>query len=853
MKIKELKINNYKNLDAYLDHKSDLIAFIGNNGSGKSNLLEAISHIFRSLYVPKYKVNFNYSIEYITSKNNNIKIEKTGKTLKYLLDGNDKTASEISSYLPQKVVGIYSGEETRLYDDCFGPFYLEFVTNINKAQIQGTDYSELPKMLFLNRFYWNIALLCLLISDSSDNKNFVKDVLRINNLDKIKIKIDFIKRNYANYNDNYALRLVRDIDAKSEYTLKEFTKLINDKFYTPFSVFKYLYLAYTPKDAKIIDGIIIEFSEGLTVADLSEGEKKLLLIKGALEFAGQEDSIFILDEPDAHIHINNKEQITNSFTNYLHNRQIILTTHSPTLTQCLNDENVYMLNSGKIVDKTKQEIIEEVTGEFWNKHQQNSFISSKKPIILLVEGKHDKEHISNAFDKLKDEYADLSFDIFYMNSACNIPQMMTGLRTSEIDYKKIFIGIFDDDPTGNIELSNTTCKFPNIQNTKRHKEGYFAFAYPKHQEHKSTVFTIENFFDSNHLETAYNLALADFAGKFKGKSIESISEDVKERAKTKLFESSKGLTDKEDFKNFRKLFELIKEIKKYNSDNNIVAPTVKTTANKTSTTTPAIRTPKISAKDNHFTYWTAFKNFISKQKVSFKLQKPQAQHWTYISIGKSDFKICLIANTQQKYICVQLLCRGENALINFRKLKSKYELDTRSNLSNEIEWKENAGKKEHHINLVFLSNNPFDKENWINQFKLLSEWSEKFYNYFKDKLNIPIFKASIEPTKIKQGNNFITKVEFSGEIKNGFFDNLVVNNKTKQKHWKWDSETIHSTKKTDGGILNGNVKIIKEFPSSTSDLEKGLYAVYVRIYEHPVIGESNRNVIDEHVFEIEII
>jgi len=73
---------------------------------------------------------------------------------------------------------------------------------------------------------------------------------------------------------------------------------------------------------------------------------------------------------------------------------------------------------------------------------------------------------SRTFEKLKDEYPELSFDIFYMNSACNIPPMMTGLRTSEIDYKKIFIGIFDYDQTGKVELTNTSCKFPKVQNSK---------------------------------------------------------------------------------------------------------------------------------------------------------------------------------------------------------------------------------------------------------------------------------------------------------------------------------------------------------------------------------------------------
>ena len=448
MKIKKLQIKNYKNLDADLVHNSDLIAFIGNNGSGKSNLLEAISHIFRSLYVSKYKVNFDYLIGYLTSKNNTVLIEKTGKDLKYVLDGNSKSASEISSYLPQKVIGIYSGEETRLFDDCYGPFYLEFVTNINKAQNQGTVYSELPKMLFLNKFYWNISLLCLLISDSQDNKRFVEQVLKIKDSDKIKIKIDFIKRNYANYNDNQALRLIRDIDSKSEYSLTEFTKLLNYKYYTPFNVFKYLYLAYTPKDAKIIDDIIIEFSDGLTVSDLSEGEKKLLLIKGALEFAGQEDSIFILDEPDSHIHINNKEQIINSFKDYLHNRQIIITTHSPVLTQCVKDENVYMLNSGKIEDRNRQEIIQEVAGEFWNKHQQNSFLSSKKPIHLFVEGIHDKKHISNAYRILEPEYKDLQFDIFSLGGEGKIHPFLNGLYEANLKDDKLHIAIYDNDNAG---------------------------------------------------------------------------------------------------------------------------------------------------------------------------------------------------------------------------------------------------------------------------------------------------------------------------------------------------------------------------------------------------------------------
>lgn len=564
MQIKKLQIKNYKNLDADLVHNSDLIAFIGNNGSGKSNLLEAISHIFRSLYKSAYKVDFDYAIEYETSKLSRVKIEKKGSQRNFFV--NEKTVIDITPYLPQKVIAIYSGEENRLFGDCYGPFYLEFVRNINKAQVQGTEFSDLPKMLYLNKFYWHLSLLTLLVSDLEDNQKFVKEVLKIDTVDKIKI--DFLKANYEEYNDNQALRLVKDIDSKSEYELEEFKKQITDKAYTAYDLYKYLYLAFTPDKSKIIKDIVVKFNTNLTIADLSEGEKKLLLIKAALEFAGQEDSIFILDEPDAHIHINNKEQITNSFQEYLHNRQIIITTHSPTLTQCVNDENVYMLNSGKIEDRNRQEIIQEVTGDFWNKHQQSSFLSSKKPIILLVEGKHDKEHLNNAFNSLKSEFKGLDFEIFKLNTETNIQPFLRGLYESEFDTTKIYIGLFDREAKILIDLKNRK-NYAQIENkpffkiieSDKPNHNYFATTLPELDD-KSCDCSIEMMYEYTKWENAYKKAVENTIGKTSNKSIKDYSEDVLKDAKNILSENSKEF-GKDDFKHFRKLFELIIEIKEY--------------------------------------------------------------------------------------------------------------------------------------------------------------------------------------------------------------------------------------------------------------------------------------------------
>lgn len=566
MKIKTLHIKGHKNLeDARLEHTGDLIAIIGNNGCGKSNLLEAISCIFKNLYKNERNIPFDFYLEYITSDNKKVEIEKEKSKLSFRVDS--VTHVGISDFLPKKIVAIYSGEEDRLWKQYYRPFYLDYISNINRER-----HASLPQMLYLNKFYWNIALLCLSLSEN--NREFLEQVLGITKIEKIKF--EFTKSNYDDFKNSPALHLVKTLDYQTEHTFKDLSELL-ELLYSVDEIFSYLYIAFTPDKKKIINDITVMFNDGLTIEDLSEGQKKLLLLKSALEFAGQEDTLYLLDEPDAHVHVNNKDKVIEALKPYIHNRQVIVTTHSPTITQCIDENDLFMMSSGCFIPKNQQEIIEEITGEFWNAHQQNNFLSSKKDVILLVEGKHDKEHILNAYSKLKDEYVGLDFDIFNMNSANNIPQMMTGLRTNEVVYNKLFIGIFDDDNVGKEELNKTNCSFDNQQNRKRHKEGFFAIKYPKHSQHKSTNFTVENFFSTELLEQCYSQALNESFGTLNGLSIDSISEKIMDKAKTKLSEASANF-EKNDFNNFRLLFDLIKSIKeKYNTLNQaIVTNTIST-------------------------------------------------------------------------------------------------------------------------------------------------------------------------------------------------------------------------------------------------------------------------------------
>lgn len=133
-------------------------------------------------------------------------------------------------------------------------------------------------------------------------------------------------------------------------------------------------------------------------------------------------------------------------------------------------------------------------------------------------------------------------------------------------------------------------------------------------------------------------------------------------------------------------------------------------------------------------YWKAMKEYVEQEKVNFKMQKPLPQHWTNVAVGRTDFKICAIANTRDKWISVQLVVGGKNALENFRKLRSLYEKDAQLKISDKLEWSEKEGGKEHHLDLVTLDTDPTEKNDWRRQHKILKEGIQLMADYFRDKI-----------------------------------------------------------------------------------------------------------------------
>jgi hypothetical protein len=126
MKLSYVQIKGYKNLnDTVLEFKGEELptAVIGNNGTGKSNLVEALLHVFIGLYYGK-AADFGFHIKYLAhSKAVEIKHELEAAGVTILVDGVEWSLSRFKEHVrqpqqrppfPAQVFTYYSGSCDRV-------------------------------------------------------------------------------------------------------------------------------------------------------------------------------------------------------------------------------------------------------------------------------------------------------------------------------------------------------------------------------------------------------------------------------------------------------------------------------------------------------------------------------------------------------------------------------------------------------------------------------------------------------------------------------------------------------------------------------------------------------------------
>lgn len=492
MKLKKLKIKKYKNLidfEANFEFGQGLSIFIGNNGSGKSNVLEAISGIFANAYSAKAIHKFVYSLTY-EIKGKEVKLEQTVYRRQYFVDGKVVAIKELTALglLPTNVIALYSGEDKRWWHNYYEPFYFKFTRDINA----GTGNNLSPKMYYINKYYWDIALLSLIYSTAEDDKQFLRETIGRDTVDHILLfytqnverncKSELLKSFLQSVNlfsehskgpdgepmylyamtkenifDTYGVRVFEDFAALKNFYMFVDAKFLNSKpeefNYYEKQLFDYFVQAYMPKDKKIIKNIELIYN-GFSAKDLSEGEKKLILIRSVLSFVADENSLILFDEPDANIHEGRKQQLYNLFSEYCKfDRQMIVTTHSPILAQLAKEKELLMLelDEGKstILTDEKIEKIKKLSGTSWDVIGQGMMLRSSRPLVVF-EGKTDVMYVKRALEMLKsrfDDYATLNVDFLNANGAGNVKSFIDNLKSFVPDSKKIII-FFDRDNAG---------------------------------------------------------------------------------------------------------------------------------------------------------------------------------------------------------------------------------------------------------------------------------------------------------------------------------------------------------------------------------------------------------------------
>ncbi len=457
MKLKRLYIQQYKNLvDLNVDFERGncLAIFVGNNGSGKSNLLEVISGIFHDLHKGKKgrKIKSDYSLEYDLN-DVECKLEQRNGTLRCYGPKRMTTSRFDRNHAPNNVVGLYSGEEDRLWIQFYEPYYKAYIRRIRLHHDQ--DYMRL---ILINKYYWNIALLTLLLSDNETLMPFIENDIGIKSVPKIALRFNFKYFDDANESlKDFIDRINPGHLTKKEYLINDLRVAVAQEVEGESIIddrrnFWNLAQAYMPKYRKIISDITIKINNNLTVKQLSEGEKKLILVKTVLEILSDEKSLILMDEPDAHLHEGRKTALVNMMREYP-NRQIVIATHSPIIAQLARDKELFMIESinekAALLDDEKIEKVKRLTGNVWDVIGQTMMFKTLDPLVIF-EGQTDVKYVKRALDllkQIKQEYKAIRADFLNANGAGNVKSFIDNLKELINPLKKVIV-FFDRDDAG---------------------------------------------------------------------------------------------------------------------------------------------------------------------------------------------------------------------------------------------------------------------------------------------------------------------------------------------------------------------------------------------------------------------
>lgn len=555
-RLKSVYIKDYKNIqDQTFDFSSNTgyIALIGLNGSGKSNLLEAISIIFNGLFNKK-AIPFEYEIKYDIDghiyERKKLSAKKDGLRVK----------DEDMQY-PSSIIACYSGEDLRLWHIAFESYHMHYF----KDAIDGKVI--IPKLIYINKYCWDIALISLMSSENVEIKTFLDLHFGITDLEDVEVYFEFAEKD--NFKEHQALKWIKRIqkeclDANGKTTMKSLLSYEIPLLPTrtkESSIFYHLYLLSQPKrntdKGNGIDKYITKIhvnNKGVSLLDFSEGHKKLILIECITQIIGDKHSIVLLDEPDAYVHIENKKAILDVITQY--NGQTILTTHSPIFANNFKDSNIFYIDSGALFDKEKADIVSLMANRGIDVVNGACIVSAK--YVIIVEGTGDVNFLSKAIEHLlptNPQYAQFGNVGFIPQGSADHTESFYNDIISKLppSVEKI-IYLFDNDKPGTLNAEKINGK-PKVS-TILYK--------PYYDKPFTNTFYIEDYiptkyYPENFTQTQFDLSTAGDVKYHQLKDVLALANDLKGKA-TKIKKETQQCIKKMDANDFVHFKPLLDEI-----------------------------------------------------------------------------------------------------------------------------------------------------------------------------------------------------------------------------------------------------------------------------------------------------
>lgn len=374
MQIKRLQIDDYLCLvdfDIVFDTVSggSSTILIGENGAGKSTMIESVLNILMSFDSPtiEKQIDYDYSMEYEYAQKA-IRIVKNEKNYRIEVDGEFcegsyrkvRSFTKTHSVFPQRIIAFYSGANNKLlpqikkmnarYTQRCRNTLESFLKVVSNESDQSLPSFPKRKYNYCDEGMTPIYLVAILCGQDSFEKDYLVNACRFNEIQCMNMVIDTDKvenifgrgrfdgdmptglyylTDFIDHRFTDLLRrgLLYSAAGKSYFEIKGLEKLGLDSI----AILEFFEKLYSLFDARF-EVTVTQGNSIVKCKSMSEGQRQLIKILGMLGICKTEDCLVLMDEPDAYMNPRWKYDIKSTMDRSLKdaiNAQAIIATHDP--------------------------------------------------------------------------------------------------------------------------------------------------------------------------------------------------------------------------------------------------------------------------------------------------------------------------------------------------------------------------------------------------------------------------------------------------------------------------------------------------------------------------------------------